>query len=105
MRLPKFLIFISLLTTVFSCGDKIDDKTTLFAIEIDNPKRTYTLDDLLSVRIKSEENIPVDSVVYNLNGNRVSMVDDKISLKDEKLGNKELTATIYSSKKTYETKT
>ncbi|NLN24454.1 MAG: glutaminyl-peptide cyclotransferase [Bacteroidetes bacterium] len=102
MKLPKFLILISLLTITLSCGDKIEEKSTLFAIEIENSKRTYTPNDLLSVRIKREENIPVDSVVYYLNGNHVTMVDDKISLKDEKLGNKELTAKIYTAKKTHE---
>ncbi len=103
MKPIKFLTIITLLLFIVACGDKIDDKSNLFSIEIENSKKNYTPEDLLSAHINNEKDIAIDSIAYFLNGKRAELVNNKISLKNEKLGEKELTATIYSGKKTYET--
>lgn len=84
------------------CGKKTGEDDKIFSLEISNKKNTYTPEDELLVSLHNEKDIRPDSVVYYLNKTRLASSEGKISLADQKLGNRILLAKIYSGKKEYE---
>ncbi|MDX1783728.1 MAG: glutaminyl-peptide cyclotransferase, partial [Aequorivita vladivostokensis] len=54
---------------------------------------------------KTKKKIEIDSIVYFLNKDRVSVTDNTLSLSGKKLGEKTLRAQIYSDDETYEAST
>lgn len=57
---------------------------------------------MISISLKNPKGIETDSVVYYLNKDRISPSDNKISLENQKLGNRTLKAEIYGNGKKYE---
>ena len=101
MKPHKPLIVIGLYFIMSSCGTKSEANDT-FSIEIENPKRTYTAEETLSVSLINQKNIEIDSVVYYLNKDKVVSDGNKISLSGQKLGQRSLKAKIYSQGKEFE---
>ena len=102
MKLYNSLIAIGLTLLLTSCGNNSEGEKDVFSLEITNPQKTYTSEDMLSVSLTNKKNIEKDSIVYYLNKDRVSIADNKISLSGQKLGNRTLKAEIYSKGKKYE---
>lgn len=103
MKFCKSVIIIALLGFVASCGNKSEEIKNVFSIEISNPKKNYTPNDIVSVAVKDDQNRKTDSVVYYLNNNRITKVsENELSLRDQKLGSRKLIAKVYSNGKVYE---
>ena len=102
MKFHNSLIAIGLMLLLGSCGNNSGGEKDTFSLEIQNPKKTYTPEEVLSVSLTNKKNIKADSIVYFLNKDRVTMADNKISLSGHKLGNRTLKAKIYSNGKEYE---
>lgn len=102
MKWINSLAFILLLSAFTACDKKSDHAEDLFGFEITNSKKTYTTEDVLEINFINKKNTSVDSVAYFLNEARLPFSDKKISLQDQKLGHKTLTAKIYGEGKEYE---
>lgn len=101
------LIFLSIL--LVNCGDKIPDKK-LFSIQINNPKKVYTNKDNIKFKVVSKKAVAIDSVVYSISNplnigknqritSQNSLKEEQVSLENQKLGDRLLKATIYTSGK------
>lgn len=101
MRFYNSLIATCLTVLLSSCGNNSEGEKDVFSIEINNSQKTYTPNDALSVSLTNAQNIVIDSVVYYLNKDKVSVSDNKISLTGQKLGNRTLKAEIFSEGKKY----
>ncbi|MBG44224.1 MAG: glutamine cyclotransferase [Aequorivita sp.] len=102
MKIHNILIATLLVLFIGSCGDNTEDKKDAFSLEIKNPRKTYTTQDVLNISLRNKKNIEIDSAVYYLNKDRVSITDNTLSLSGKKLGEKILRAQIYSDDETYE---
>ena len=87
------------------CGNNSEEKKDAFSLEIKNPKKTYTTEDVLTVSLNNKKNIETDSIVYYLNKDKIEVSENTLSLSGKKLGEKTLKAKIYSDGETYEAST
>lgn len=106
MKLSKLLAVTTLVILGVGCGNKPEADKGLFLVNIKNQKKSYTASDVISVSLKNKENKPIDSIVYSLDSERISVViqntESTISLEDQKLGQRSIIATIYSEGDSYE---
>jgi glutamine cyclotransferase len=106
MKIYKILVVTGLLILTAGCGNKTTSDKDFFIISIKNQKKGYTTSDSVSVIVNNKKSKPVDSVVYTLDSKRVSssegLSETSLSLENLKLGNKMITATIYSEGESYE---
>ncbi len=105
MKIYNVLVPTLLLLFLGGCGNNSEEKKDAFSIEIKNPKKTYTTEDVLSVSLNNKKNIETDSIVYFLNNNNIQVSENSISLSGKKLGEKTLLAKIYSDGDEYEAST
>ncbi len=101
MKIYNVLAPTLLVLLMGSCGNNTGKEKDLFSLEIKNPKKTYTPNDVLSVSLNNKKNIETDSIVYFLNKDRVEISGNTLSLADMKLGERILSAKIYSDGKEY----
>lgn len=102
MKFYNFLAPTILLILLGSCGGNSEEKNDAFSLKIKNQQKTYTTQEVLSLSLENKEGITTDSVVYYLDGKRISASGNQLSLTGQKLGEKTLTAKIYSDGETYE---
>lgn len=102
MKSFNVLVAALLIFILSGCGNSSENKKEAFSLEIKNKKKSYTTEDVLTVSLRNIKNIQTDSVVYFLNTDRVTVFDDELSLSGKKLGEKTLTAKIYSDGTIYE---
>ncbi|QQX76639.1 MULTISPECIES: glutaminyl-peptide cyclotransferase [Aequorivita] len=102
MKIHNILVATLLGLLVGSCGSNSEEKKDIFSLKINNPKKTYTTEDVLSISLNNKKNIEIDSVLYFLNNDRIGISGDKISLSGKKLGEKTLKAQIFSDGEAYE---
>ena len=105
MKLHNFIILTSLGLLLTGCGDNTADEKDRFSIEIKNPQRAYSAEDVISVSLIDKKKAELDSVVYFLNNDRIEVSGNEISLSNKKLGERTLKAKIYSKGKEYEAAT
>ena len=102
MSFYNSLVSIGLSLFLASCGSNSEGEKDIFSLEIQNSQKTYTPNDVISVSLKNPKGIETDSVVYFLNKDQLVVVDNKISLENQKLGNRILRTEIYGNGKKYE---
>ncbi len=102
MKIYNVLAPTLLVLLMAGCGNNSEDKKDNFSLEIKNPKKTYTTEDALNVSLINKKNIEIDSVVYFLNKDRIDISGNTISLSGKKLGEKTLSAKIYSDGEEFE---
>ena len=106
MNFYKILVVTGLLILTAGCGNKTVSDKDFFTISIKNQKKGYTSSDKVSVIVNNKKNKAVDSVAYALDSKRVSstigLSETSLQLENLKLGNKTITATIYSEGETFE---
>ena len=102
MNFPKFF-YISLLTILLaSCGSNSEQKSSNFSISTDAKKNTLTISETLNLSINNLKNLPIDSVVYTLNGEKIQASSN---LTNAKLGRHSVNATVYYDGKSESTST
>ncbi len=101
----KYFIKITLLVLSISifvcCGDDNENSNALFAIKIENSKKTYQQEDELSLQITNKKNKPIENVAYAIDEGE-TMESNTLSLSKVKMGKRTLRAFITSEGKTYE---
>lgn len=102
MKIHNILVPTLLVLLLGGCGGNSEEKKDAFSLEIKNSKKTYTTEDALNISVNNKKNIEIDSIVYFLNKDRVSVTDNTLSLSGKKLGEKTLKAEIYSDGEAYE---
>ena len=106
MKIYKILIVTGLLILTAGCGNKTVSDKDFFTISIKNKKKGYTSSEKISVLVNNKKSKQVDSVAYALDSKRVSstigLSETSLPLENLKLGNKTITATIYSEGETFE---
>lgn len=92
----KLFFFITLTTLLSKCTD---DKKKIFSFDESKFKVLYTTNDIISLQLKEEKGIKLDSVQYFNNDKKLGSVKGNskfdFNLKDEKLGYKNLKAIVY----------
>lgn len=101
MKVYNLLIITFLLAILFACNDEKENETHHFSLKIENQKKNYSTNDELIVEVISESGKKIDSVHYSLNDSSLKTNGNVISLKDQKLGARDLKATVYSKGKEY----
>ncbi|HLW32339.1 MAG TPA: glutaminyl-peptide cyclotransferase [Aequorivita sp.] len=101
MKLHNFIILTSLGLLLTGCGNNTADKKDRFSLEIKNPQRAYSTEDVISVSLLDKKQVEPDSVVYYLNNDRIEVSGKELSLLDKKLGERTLKAKIYIKGKEY----
>ncbi len=102
MKFNSFTVII--LTLLFlSCGENKPEETS-FSIVIKEQKTSYTNEESLTISLKNPKNKAIDSVIYHIDQTRMGKAGANdpfpLILENQKLGNRVLTATVYSGKKT-----
>jgi len=88
----KFLKIMILAITLFACGSNSEQKKKDFSITSNAIKNTIANDKTLELSISNTKNHKIDSISYELNGNRVS---NNIDLSSIKLGKQSINASVY----------
>ena len=100
MKLYNCLLFFFLGTSLFSCGDGSGKKASDFGLNFGDEKAEFQLGDTLKVDLENRKNRIIDSVVYYLQGKRLSKISEETGyshiFQEEKLGKWELSARVYS---------
>ena len=102
MKIYNVLVPTLLVLFLGGCGNNSEGKKDAFSLKIESPKKTYTTEDVLPVSLINKKKIETDSIVYFLNNDKVEVSANTFSLSGKKLGEKTLTAKIYSDGETYE---
>ncbi len=104
--LYNYIIFMILAISVGGCGNQTNDPNQLFSITIENKKKAYRPSDVLEVSLQNKKGKELDSVVYFLQQERLATGEPTksttVSLQEQRLGSRKLSATIYSEEEQYE---
>ena len=102
----NYIIFMILAILVGGCGNQTNDPNQLFSITIENKKKAYRPSDVLEVSLQNKKGKELDSVVYFLQEERLATGEPTkattVSLQEQRLGSRTLSATIYSEGEQYE---
>lgn len=99
----NFLLLFILNFLFFSCGSNSGKKTSYFSLKTDDNKTEYHLGESLKVSLENKKNREIDSVNFYFEGKPVKNAQNasfQIDLKDQKLGNQELMAIVFSEDET-----
>jgi len=92
MHLYKFLTVIILSIFFSSCGSNSEQKKSDFLITSNAKKNTISNGETLSLTLNNPKKHLIDSIFYEISGNRVS---ENIDLSTTKLGKQTVHATVY----------
>jgi glutamine cyclotransferase len=82
------------LSLLVSCGET--DLSRNFSLELEKGGKKVQQNQVIGVQLKNRENLPVDSVLYFLDGTPVTLTNEKLSLDGPILGTKNLQAHVFS---------
>lgn len=105
----KLFAFISLAIMTNACNDEKNNLKDAFSIDTSNLKQVYELSESIELKVKNEKNLPIDSISYFFNDNKMGTVSSNnpliIDFKNEKLGFRKLKAVIYTEGNAIEAET
>ena len=103
MRISNLLVILSLGIFLVSCGNG-KDLTKSFSIVVDKPLESLKNGENITISLKPKGDIVLDSVVYQLDNTRIGSQPGlealSYTLNEQKLGKKQLQATLYAGDKT-----
>lgn len=99
------LLYLFILNLFFiSCGSNSDKKTSDFSLKILNPKVEFQLGETIEIAVNNPKNREIDSTRFYFNQELIAQQESNISfklpLKDQKLGNQQILAMIFSEGET-----
>ncbi|HLT52115.1 MAG TPA: hypothetical protein VKZ93_09155, partial [Arenibacter sp.] len=86
MYLPKFFIISFLIISAGACDSNKTQKNTLFSLSINTPSKEIQQGNVIEIELTNKKNKTIDQVQYTLNGQKVEVADNKLTLDTEKLG-------------------
>lgn len=92
MNVFKLLSIVSLSLFLGACGSNSNQKQPNFSIATNAKKDRIAIDQILTLDILNPKKHQIDSVVYSYEGR---LINDKIDLKDFKLGKQTIEAVVY----------
>lgn len=92
MTIFKYLTIIFLTASLVSCGPKSGNKKSDFTIKTNAKNNILSIDDTLKLSLENKKNHVIDSVSYTLDKKKIN---ETTALKDFKLGNQSVEATVY----------
>ena len=92
MNIFKALTIIFLSILIISCGSNSGQKKSDFAIKTNAEKGNISISETLTLSIENKKNHTIDSVIYTLNGKKISK---NFALNNHKLGKHNVEATVY----------
>ena len=104
MKNTTYIALLFLAIFCSSCGSKNQNANTLFAIEIQDNKKAISNAETLNFRVKSKKGDPIDTVIFNVNGQEIpanNNLEGSFDFSNTTLGNKVISAEIKSGSMTY----
>ncbi|NNM23498.1 MAG: glutaminyl-peptide cyclotransferase [Flavobacteriaceae bacterium] len=105
MNHPKIFGLIFLVLFAISCGNDGKNSNELFAIQFEESKKSFKVEDELALSIQNKKNSEIQKIEYSIDGIALltsqSGASNKIQLKDLKMGIRKLEAKILSDDDTY----
>jgi glutamine cyclotransferase len=102
MKTLKLFAFIFLGVLLSNCEEDKNALNNLFSIDTSQLKQVYSLEDEISVSIKNDQNKPVDSIQFLINGSKIGTTKATGTVthkfKNEKFGNQKIEAEIFVGK-------
>lgn len=99
MKNRNYIAILALSVFMFSCKDDKKLESTNISFDSSHLKQTYHLQESLPLQLTNLETTP-DSIVYFINNKRIGSVKENsvfnYALKDEKFGEKEVKALVYT---------
>ncbi|MGB5314892.1 MAG: glutaminyl-peptide cyclotransferase [Robiginitalea sp.] len=90
----KFSAALAAIGLVLSCGET--DLSRNFSLELEKGAKKIQQYQSVGVQLKNREGLPLDSVVYFLEGQPVTLTDGKLTMATPILGTKHLQAHVFS---------
>ena len=94
MNKIKVSAIFSILGLLVSCGES--DLSRNFALEIEKGAKKIQQHESVGIGLKNRADLPLDSVVYFLDGNPITPADGKLTFSDPVLGTKHIQAHVFS---------
>jgi len=104
MKNTTYIALLFLAIFCSSCGTKNQNANTLFEIEIQDNKKAISNAETLNFRVKSKKGDPIDTVIFNVNGEEIpanNNLEGSFDFSTTTLGNKVISAEIKSGSMTY----
>ncbi|MFN4763132.1 glutaminyl-peptide cyclotransferase [Gillisia sp. Q332] len=103
MKNSNLLLLFILNLTLISCGSNSGKKISDFSLSLMDSKTEFQLGETLEVAVKNPKNREIDSVSFYFEDHLLEKSDKtsaSLQLKDQKLGNQNIQALVYSEGKT-----
>ncbi|NNC35362.1 MAG: glutaminyl-peptide cyclotransferase [Croceitalea sp.] len=97
----KLLPYLGVFIFLMACGGT-SDASKLFDIQLEGQKKQYQKGQSVNVAIRNKQKLPIDKIVYSVDGKELKVDNGKINFDIEKLGSKTLKATIAYDDQTVE---
>lgn len=96
MMFHKLITFSLLGALALGCGGDQKDVNNFFRLDVTSSDKKIQYGDTISIVLQNKRDLPVDSVVYMFNDQRVDPVDGSLIMTPEKLGHQMLKASVYA---------
>lgn len=93
MSPTKFFIFSCITLLFLACGGETNP-SKLFSIEIEGNKNEFKKNQVIGLSVRSRKDIIPDKITYSIDGEILPQENDKVTLKVDRLGKKELKAVV-----------
>ncbi|NJB69590.1 glutamine cyclotransferase [Saonia flava] len=94
MNFYKFLMLSSLTLLLNACGGGNVSTSELFDIQLEGNKKQFSQNEIVGISLKNKKGKTINNVVYTIDGQELTVKDNKIQLNVAKLGNKTIKASI-----------
>lgn len=101
MKMLKLFICTLLVGFLVSCGEDVKDPNQLFNLTITNTKKSFKVEDAITLAVKPKGGKAIDNIAYKLDGEAIDLSDSGISLTGQKMGIHTIEAVIASEGETY----
>jgi len=99
MRYQPFVFLVILILTLSSCKSEHLEKKPLFEIILN--AKNITKDSRHIIALRNKENLTIERVVYTIDKDTLAIKNDSLQFAVTSLGNKVLTATVFSNGETH----